>query len=62
VAKRSCKGSYNELSHAVYDLAKEYRGDWDELMLDLQTIGDVLTREEVEILKKDILKGGTVTS
>ena len=29
VAKRQYKGSYNELSHAVYGLAKEYRGDWD---------------------------------
>lgn len=30
--------------------------------MDLQTLGDVLTKEEVEILKKDILKGGTMTS
>ncbi len=62
VAKRGFKGSYNELSHAVYDLAKEYRGDWDELIEDLQTLGDVLSREEIEILKHDILKGTTISS
>lgn len=42
-AKHGLKGSYNELSHAVYSQAKEYRGDWDELLLDLQTLGDVLS-------------------
>ena len=44
IAKRGYKGSYNELSHAVYDLAKEYRGNWDELLEDLQTLGDVMSR------------------
>ena len=62
LAKRAVKGSYNELSHTIYDLGKEYRGDWDELLLDLQTLGDVLTKEEVDILKNDILKGNTITS
>lgn len=62
VAKRGLKGSYNELSHAVYGLAKEYRGDWDELLVDLQTLGDVITKEEIEVLQRDILKGNTLTS
>ena len=29
VALRGAKGSYNELANAVYDLDKEYRGNWD---------------------------------
>lgn len=45
VAKRGSKGSYNELSNAVYDLGKEYRGDWDELLRDLRVLGDVLSEE-----------------
>lgn len=43
VAKRGFKGSYNELSHAVYDLSTEYRGNWDEMLRDLQTLGDLLS-------------------
>lgn len=62
IAKRGFKGSYNELSHAVYDLSKEYRGNWDEVIQDLSTLGDFLSPEEVYILRQDILKGGTLTS
>jgi|JI9StandDraft_1071089.scaffolds.fasta_scaffold826559_1 hypothetical protein len=47
IAKRGFKGSYNELSHAVYDLSKEYRGNWDEVIQDLSTLGDFLSPEEV---------------
>lgn len=43
VALRGAKGSYNELANAVYDLDKEYRGNWDELLKDLQKYGDVLS-------------------
>ena len=46
----------------MYDLGKEYRGDWDELLKDLRTLGDVLSEEEVQCLQRDILKGRTLTS
>lgn len=62
VALRGAKGSYNQLANAVYDLDKEYRGNWDELLKDLQKYGDVLSANEVEVLKKDILKGKTITT
>ena len=62
IAKRACKGSYNELSNSVYELGKQYRGDWNEFLKDLQVLGDVLTAEQVEILKKDILKDKTITT
>lgn len=62
IALRAAKGSYNELANAVYDLDKEYRGNWDELLLDLQKYGDILSGGEVEVLKKDILKGKNITT
>lgn len=40
---RTQKGSYNELNHALAELNKEYRGDWDILEEDLMMIGDVLS-------------------
>jgi hypothetical protein len=46
----------------VYELGKQYRGDWNEFLKDLRVLGDVLTAEEVEILKKDILKDNTITT
>ncbi len=62
IALRNYKGSYNELSNAVYDLDKEYVGNWDELFQDLQKYGDILTPNDIQILKKDILKGKTITT
>ena len=44
---RNLKGSYNELANAVYDLDKEYKGDWDELLIDLQKYGDILSPKEL---------------
>jgi hypothetical protein len=46
---RTQKGSYNELNHALAELNKEYRGDWDYLEEDLMMIGDVLSEEEMNI-------------
>ncbi len=46
---RTQKGSYNELNHALTELNKEYRGDWDYLEEDLMMIGDVLTEGEMNI-------------
>ncbi len=62
VALRASKGSYNELATAVYDLDKQYRGNWDQLLLDLQKYGDILTANEIEALKKDIMKGKNITT
>lgn len=62
IAKRGSKGSYNELSHAVYELGKEYRGDWEECIKDLMNLGDVLSPKQVQILRKEILKGKTITT
>jgi hypothetical protein len=62
IAIRASKGSYNELANAVYDLDKEYRGNWDELLLDLQKYGDILSASEVQTLRKDILKSKNITT
>jgi hypothetical protein len=37
------------LNHALGELNKEYRGDWDYLEEDLMTIGDVLSEGEMNI-------------
>ena len=52
---RTQKGSYNELNHALTELNKEYRGDWDCLEEDLMTIGDVLSEEEMNVFYNQII-------
>ena len=47
VALRGSKGSYNELANAVYGLDKDYRGNWDELLLDMHKYGDILSASEI---------------
>jgi hypothetical protein len=62
MSKRHLKGSYNELASAVYGLDEEYKGNWDELFIDLKKLGDVLSPSDIQVFKTNVLKGRTVTN
>ena len=55
VALRNHKGSFKEVDTAITMLDREYNGRWQQLYDDLVEIGDVLSQEQLQIFKKQIV-------